>query len=108
MRLRLTHVTFCFLFKKAAYIIIHILVINVFNRQILKVRFFVYSKMCFHVVDSFSKLMYNILVIFRLTSVYKTTALLKLQTCIIYIWRLSPDLAGLKLIPRYDPSLPFL
>ena len=64
-------------------------------------------------LDSFSKQIYNIWVIFRLISVFKTTALLNLPIYSIFLWPLLPDLIGalmrlLKLKPRYGPSSAFL
>ena len=43
-------------------------------------------------LDSFSKQIYNIWVIFRLTSVLEMTALLNLLIYSIFLWLLLPDL----------------
>ena len=64
-------------------------------------------------LDSFSKQIYNIWVIFRLISVFEITALLHLQIYSIFLWLLLPDLIGslmrpLQLKPRYGPSCAFL
>ena len=45
-------------------------------------------------LDSFSKQIYNIWVIFRLVSVFETTALLNLPIYRIFLWLLLPDLIG--------------
>ena len=45
-------------------------------------------------LDSFSKQMYNIWVIFRLISVFEMTALLYLRIYSIFLWLLLPDLIG--------------
>ena len=45
-------------------------------------------------LDSFSKQIYNILVIFRLISVFEMTALLNLPIYSIFLWLLLPDLIG--------------
>ena len=65
-------------------------------------------------LDSFSKQLYNIWVIFRLISVFETTALLSLPIYSIFLWLLLPDFIGslmrlfLQLKPRYGPSPAFL
>ena len=46
-------------------------------------------------LDSFSKQINNIGVIFRLISVFERTALLSLPIYSIFIWLLLPDLIGL-------------
>ena len=43
-------------------------------------------------LESFSKQIYNILVIFRLMSVFETTALLNLPIYSIFFWLILPDL----------------
>ena len=45
-------------------------------------------------LESFSKHIYNIWVIFRLISVFETTALLNLPINSIFLWLLLPDLIG--------------
>ena len=45
-------------------------------------------------LDSFSKPIYNIWVIFRLISVFETIALLNLPIYSIFLWLLLPDLIG--------------
>ena len=45
-------------------------------------------------LDSYSKQINNIWVIFRLISVFDTTALLNLPTYSIFLWLLLPDLIG--------------
>ena len=45
-------------------------------------------------LDSFSKQIYNIWVIFRLISVFETTALLNVPIYSIFLWFLLPDLIG--------------
>ena len=45
-------------------------------------------------LDSFSKQIYNIWVMFRFISVFETTALLNLQIYSIFLWLLLPDLIG--------------
>ena len=45
-------------------------------------------------LDSFSKQIYYIWIISRLTSVFETTVLLKFPICIIFLWLLLPDLIG--------------
>ena len=45
-------------------------------------------------LDSFSKQIYNIWVIFRLTSVFEMTVLLNLLIYSIFFWLLLPDLIG--------------
>ena len=51
------------------------------------------SKKVIH-LDTFSKEIKNILVIFRLISVFETTALLNLPINSIFLWLLLPDLIG--------------
>ena len=55
-------------------------------------------------LDSFSKQIYNIWVIFRLISVFETTALLNLPIYRIFLWLLLPDLIGSLMIP-YSSNL---
>ena len=45
-------------------------------------------------LDSFSKRIYKIWVMFRLISVFETTALLNLPIYNIFLWLLLPDLIG--------------
>ena len=45
-------------------------------------------------LDSLSKQIYNIWVIFRLISVFETTVLLNLPIYSIFLWLLLPDLIG--------------
>ena len=45
-------------------------------------------------LDSFSKQIYNIWVIFRLKSVFETSALLNLPIYSIFLWLHLPDLVG--------------
>ena len=46
-------------------------------------------------LDSYSKQIYNSLVIFRLITVFETTALFNLPICSIFLWLLLPDIIGL-------------
>ena len=43
-------------------------------------------------LDSFSERIYNIWVIFRIMSVFETTALLNLPIYSIFLWLLLPDI----------------
>ena len=45
-------------------------------------------------LDSFSKQIYNILVIVRLILIFETTALLNLPIYMIFLWLLLTDLMG--------------
>ena len=45
-------------------------------------------------LDPFSKQIYNVWVIFRLISVFETTALLNIPIYSIFLWLLLPDLIG--------------
>ena len=45
-------------------------------------------------LDSFTKQIYNIWVIFRLISVFETNALINLSIYSIFLWLLLPDLIG--------------
>ena len=64
-------------------------------------------------LDSISKQIYNIWIIFRLKSVFETNAVLNLQIYSIFLWLLLPVLIGslmrlLYLKPRYGSSSAFL